>query len=295
MTNEPISILLFYKFTPIENPEKWGKEHLSFCKSLDIRGKILVATEGLNGSVSGTDEQMAAYKKQLRSDPQFKDIEFKEERGTHHPFNKMFVRVKKEIIRLDKEVDMSQTGAYVSPKEFLDIYNSDEEVIILDTRNTYESRVGRFKGAVEAPIETFREFPDFVEKMSDKKDAKIVMYCTGGIRCEKASAYMIQQGFKNVSQLHGGIINFCQQYPNTVWEGDCFVFDKRLTSSINQKPNPISPCIYCKTPCNLYTNCKHLPCNKLISICPECDVTNHRCCSEKCMKSVLSYKQVIEN
>lgn len=286
--NEPISILLFYKFIHSSNPEQWKKQHLLFCKQLGIKGKVLIAEEGINGSVSGTQEQMNLYKQELCSDPRFADIQFKEEQGMHHPFNKMIVRVKKEIIRLEKEVDLEQRGTYVTPKEFLDLYMSNEEVIILDTRNTYESTVGKFKNAVVAPIETFREFPAFVDTMADKKNAKIVMYCTGGIRCEKASAYMKQQGFKNVSQLHGGIITFCQQFPNTVWEGSCFVFDKRLTSRIGQDTSPISPCAHCNQLCDLYTNCKNLECNTLLSLCPTCTQHYHSCCSQACMKKLLA-------
>lgn len=282
-----VHILLFYKFAQVENPESWSANHLDFCKKLGIKGRILVATEGLNGSVSGTKKQIEQYKEELRKDALFSDIQFKEERGTHHPFNRMIVKVKNEIIRMDKQLDMTKTGKYLTPKEFLEVYD-DKDTIILDTRNVYESRVGKFKGAVTADTTNFREFPDFVKKLEDKKDKKIVMYCTGGIRCEKASAYMIEQGFKDVSQLHGGIITFCQEFPNTVWEGSCFVFDKRMTSRIDQNAKPITSCMHCNKPCDLCGDCPNPTCNKWTCICPECDVEMHSCCSSACKSAILS-------
>ncbi len=284
-----IHILLFYKFVEIDNAEEFRDKHLEFCKNLGIKGKILIAKEGINGSVSGTIEQTEAYKKELTSDEKFSDVEFKEEIGIFHPFRKMVVKVKDEIIRIDKELDMSKKGDYISPKELLDLYEKGEEVLILDTRNNYEYEVGRFKGAMKSEIETFRQFPEFVERLKEFKEKPVVMYCTGGIRCEKASAYMVQQGFKNVKQLHGGVIKFCQQFPNTAWEGSCFVFDDRLTSNVGQK-DELNKCLHCKTSCDLMRNCKNAKCNKMIFICPNCREEMHSCCSEKCVEKILSAK-----
>jgi UPF0176 protein len=281
-------ILLFYKFVRIEDTNSFKEEHLNFCKNLGIKGKVLIASEGINGSVSGTEEQVEKYKAELRKNPLFSNIEFKEEMGILHPFNKMVVRVKKEIIRLGENIDIKNNGKHVSPREFLEMYERGEDMIVLDARNDYESKVGKFKGAITPNIETFREFPEFVKNFAANKGKKIVMYCTGGIRCEKASAYMIQQGFKNVSQLSGGVIKFCQEFPNTVWEGSCFVFDNRLTSSIGQEEKSITNCVYCAVPCDLYKNCKNVVCNELIVICPECEKKRHSCCSKDCMKILLS-------
>ncbi len=282
-----INILLFYKFVEISDAEDFRERHLEFCKRLGIKGKVLVATEGINGSISGTKEQTEAYKKELTSDERFVDVEFKEESGIFHPFNKMVVKVKNEIIRLDKKLDMNNRGKYISPKEFLEVYEKGEDVLILDARNDYEYDVGRFKGAVKSEIESFREFPKFVKKLEGEKDKKIVMYCTGGIRCEKASAYMIEQGFKDVSQLHGGVIKFCQELPNTVWEGSCFVFDDRLASNVGQK-DELNKCLHCSTKCDLMRNCKNERCNKMIFICPTCREEMYNCCSADCVKKTIS-------
>ena len=278
-----INILLFYKFKQIENPKKFAREQLKLCKELEVFGKIFVAKEGINGSISGTIEQTEKYKKFLLSKKGFRDVIFKEEFSNEHPFKKMFVRIKDEIIRIDKKIDMKKTGKYIDPKDLLELYESGENFVILDTRNDYEWKVGKFKNAITPDIETFREFPKFVDKIKNLKDKKIVMYCTGGIRCEKASSYMIQQGFKDVHQLHGGIITFCQQFPDTIWEGRCFVFDKRLMTNINQKNLPISKCIVCEKSCDLYRNCKNPSCDKLIVMCLDCEKKMNACCSEICL------------
>jgi len=283
-----IHIILFYKFVEIKNPKDLMKMHLNFCNDLKVKGKVILAEEGINGSISGTKEQVECYKKELQKDEKFKDIEFKEETGIIDPFNKMIVRVKKEIIRLDKKINIENTGKHISPKEFIELSNNNKNIVILDARNDYESKAGKFKNAITPDISTFREFPEFVKNLKIPKDTQIVTYCTGGIRCEKASAYMIQQGFSNVSQIHGGIINFCQQFPNTLWEGKCFVFDDRLTSSISQDKNKtLNSCIHCKTPCDIYRNCKIKSCNKLIFICQDCKKDFHACCSQACMKELL--------
>ena len=281
-----VHIILFYKFVEIKNPQILKKEQLDFCKKLNLKGKVILAEEGINGSVSGTEEQIDKYISELRKDSRFSDIEFKEETGIINPFDKMIVKVKKEIIRLDKKIDIRNTGKHLSPKEFLEACKN-EEVVILDTRNDYEVKAGKFNRALNPQISVFREFPQFVDNLKISKETPIAMYCTGGIRCEKASAYMIEKGFKNVSQLHGGIINFCQKLPNTEWVGQCFVFDNRLTSDIGQNTKQINNCIHCKTPSDIYRNCKIKSCNKLIFICNGCRKTMHACCSVECMKELL--------
>jgi len=278
-----IYILLFYKFVRILDPEKFVSDHLEYCKSLGVLGKVLVAKEGINGSISGTHDQVEEYKNYLRSSPLFHDIVFKEDVGEAHPFTKMLVRVKKEIIAMKENVNMSKRGQHVSPKEFLEMYNNNEDMIVLDARNYYESKIGKFKNAMTPQIKSFRDFPNIVEGMKDDKDKKIVMYCTGGIRCEKASAYMIERGFENVFQLEGGIINFNQQFPDTVWEGKCFVFDKRLRTSDDSKEDAISNCLICNVKCDLYRNCRNVDCDNLVVMCVSCQEKMIGCCSDNCL------------
>lgn len=286
MKTEPkIHVILYYKFTEIQRPVEFAAAHLEYCKSENLLGKVLVASEGINGSLSGTKEQMERYRSYLSSQEQFSDVTFKEETCTFSPFKKMIVRVKKEIVRIDKELDLKKTGRYISPEELLELYESGEDFIILDTRNNYESRVGKFKNALTPDIENFRDFPEVLKSLDDIKDRKIVTYCTGGIRCEKATSYMIEQGFSNVYQLKDGIINFCQKYPDTVWEGKCFVFDQRLISDVDPMGGTISECVWCGGLTDRYANCKNPVCDDLIVMCESCASEKSGCCKEKCVEN----------
>jgi len=284
-----VHIILFYKFTEIDNPEEFIEEHLKFCTNEGLLGKILVAKEGINGSLSGSEVQIKKYKEYLASLSQFSDINFKEEIGTFNPFKKMIVHQKNEIIRMDQNLDLNKRGKYISPQELMELYDGDEEFIVLDTRNNYESEVGKFKNAITPDIETFREFPEALKSLEDKKDKKIITYCTGGIRCEKATSYMINEGFTNVYQLQDGIINFCQQYPDTFWEGKCFVFDQRLLSHVDPDAEPITNCIHCKESCDRYQNCKNPTCDDFIVLCENCAKKFNGCCSDKCVSEYKSY------
>jgi UPF0176 protein len=282
-----IHILLFYKYVKIDNPKMFARKHLAICKKIGLLGRILVAKEGINGSVSGTEEQINEYKDQMSKNALFKDIIFKEDLGLENPFKKMNIKVKNELVRFEQNVNLSNTGKHISPEEFLDLYNKKEDVIILDARNDYESKVGKFKNAITPSIKTFKEFPKVAELLKDQKDKKIVMYCTGGIRCEKASAYLIEKGFKNVSQLDGGILTFGKKFPDSVWEGKCFVFDKRMVSSINTNDSCLSKCQHCNKNCDLYRNCRNKTCDKLFSICKNCEDAMQGCCSEDCFNKNL--------
>ncbi len=284
---ENIHVLLFYKYVKIENPNKFRISLLKECDEIGLKGRILVAEEGINGSVSGLKNQTEEFKKKLREDERFRDIEFKEDIGVLHPFKKIQIKVKNEIVRFEQEIDLENTGKHISPKEFLEIYEKEgdkigKEIFVVDARNNYEARVGKFKNAITPNIKTFREFPKILDELRDKKDKKIVMYCTGGIRCEKASAFLKENGFKDVSQLHGGIINFGKQYPDSVWQGKCFVFDKRIVSDINSNSNSVTNCEHCDIKCDLYKNCANNDCDRFFSVCIECEQRFGGTCSETC-------------
>lgn len=289
---ETLHILLFYKYVNIENPEKFMKEHLAYCKELGLLGRILVANEGINGSVCGTEEQTETYKKHMLADGRFNGMQFKEDLGTMYPFKKMVIKIKPEIVRFGVDVDLKNTGKHISPEEFLKLYENKEDVVILDARNNYEWKAGKFRDAVTLDIENFRDFPQATDKLAHLKDKKVVMYCTGGIRCEKASAYLVEKGFRDVSQLDGGILTFAKKYPDTTWEGTCFVFDKRLISAVNTTGSPITNCEICDEVCDLHRNCK--TCNKLIVCCPNCKIKMNGCCSDWCLdhlqKKILNSK-----
>lgn len=287
-----VHIILFYKFIEIGDPDGFVRSQREFCRKEGLLGKLLVAREGVNGSFSGTNDQVGNYKKFLTSIEGFRDVAFKEETASFHPFRKLIVRVKKEIIRLEREVDMSRRGKYISPEELLALYESGEDFVMLDTRNAYESDVGRFRNAVTPKIDSFREFPEALGELDDRKHRKIVTYCTGGIRCEKATAYMIGRGFTDVYQLKDGIINFCQKYPDTVWEGKCFVFDDRLVSDVEAEGDVISKCVRCGASSDRYQNCRNPECDDLVILCLECSEENEGCCSEECSEEYRAHNRI---
>ena len=281
---ENVYVILFYRFANIEDPEAFVADEREFCTKEGLLGKILVAKEGINGSLSGTEDSIDAYKRHLNSIPGFEDVAFKDEISSFHPFKKLIVRKKKEIIRMEQELDMSRTGNYISPEELLDMYSSGKDFLIIDTRNKYESDVGKFKNAVTLDIDSFREFPEAIGEFEDLKDKMIVTYCTGGIRCEKATAYMVSRGFTDVYQLKDGIINFCQKHPDTVWEGKCFVFDQRLISDVESGGDCIAECVRCGGASDRYQNCANVPCDDLVILCEGCSETFRGTCSDECLE-----------
>lgn len=280
---QEIIVSSFYKYVDLENPEKFQKEHQEFCTNLGIKGKILVAEEGINGTVSGTKKQIEKYEKEILNNKVFEDIKFKRTKTNEHPFGKTIVRLRKEIVTSRFDVNTKKVGKYISPSELKRMYDNKEDFVIIDARNNYESKIGKFKNAITPKIETFREFPKIIRGLKQYKTKKVIMYCTGGVRCEKASALLIKEGFWDVSQLKDGILNYTEQYPNTYFEGRCFVFDNRLSIG-SENTKDISLCEKCHTPCGEYTNCKNKKCDKLFICCNKCRKQFKNTCSGKCKK-----------
>jgi len=282
-------VLLFYKYVRIENPQEIVDEHLHWCPQNDIKGRIFIAPEGINGTVSGKIENIENYKIHLRSYHLFKDIWFKEDEAENHTFYKMHVRLKKEIVNSGlEEVSPDNGGKRLSPDELIKFYNEGKEFIIVDVRNWYESKIGRFKNALTPHMKNFREWRYVAEQLKDKKGKTIVTYCTGGVRCEKASAYLVEKGFKDVYQLDGGVINFIKKYPDTYWEGGIFVFDERRVGDVNstEELKYISKCHFCGKAPSYYINCHNLQCDKLFVCCQDCKVKYDYCCSDEYRISV---------
>jgi len=222
-------VAALYQFHPVANPAGLQQQLLDLLNSLNICGTLIVAGEGINGTVAGSRAAIDQMHKYLL-DSGFTNMEYKESFSSEKPFRKTKVKLKKEIVTLGVEVQpRSQVGHYLNPEEWHDFIQQDD-VILIDTRNDYEYKAGTFKNAIDPQTESFREFPDYVEKnLSDAKDKKIAMFCTGGIRCEKSTSLLLQQGFKEVYHLKGGILNYLEQIPaeQSLWEGECFVFDNR--------------------------------------------------------------------
>lgn len=205
------------------------------CDELCLKGTILLAEEGINFNLAGFRENIDAFKHFLNQTLEFKDLFYKESFSEDQPFDRMRVRVKKEIITFNvPEVDPNKHIApYISPEEFKKWYENGKDMFVLDTRNKFEVQMGTFKNAKELDIENFRDFPEALSKLTDEVKSKLVItFCTGGVRCEKAAGYMLQQGFKEVYQLEGGILNYFEQCGDAYYNGKCFVFDKRISLSV---------------------------------------------------------------
>lgn len=217
-----------------------------------VMGTLLLAEEGINGTIAGPQEGIENVLAYLKSDTRLADIEHKESYVEFMPFYRLKVRLKKEIVTIGlPEVDPTQTvGTYVGPEEWNKLLE-DEDVIVLDTRNDYEFDIGTFKNALNPNTQSFREFPEYVKKnLSPKKHKKVAMFCTGGIRCEKASSYMLQQGFEEVYHLKGGILKYIEDTPqeNSKWEGECFVFDNRVAVNHSLEKGKFDQCFACRYP-----------------------------------------------
>ncbi len=237
-------ISAFYKFVPIENPLQTVAELRNLCKSNGIIGTILVAPEGINGTVAGASENIRQLHVHLHSDPRFEGIETKESTSPEAPFGRLRIRLKKEIISIrDQRANPNiRVGEYVSPDDWNALI-SDPEVLVLDTRNKYEVEAGTFSGAIDPELNSFGEFPDYVQReLNPHTHKKVAMFCTGGIRCEKASALMLACGFENVYHLKGGILKYLEVVPENerLFKGKCFVFDGRETLSQVQNPLNLS-------------------------------------------------------
>jgi UPF0176 protein len=282
-------VISFYKYVSIEDPEAFVKEHLQWCIENGIKGKVYVATEGISGAVFEVKEKTELYKSHLRTYKLFGDMWFKETETDKIAYFKMHVRVKKEIVNSGLlNSNLRQGGKRLSPESLLRFYKEGKDFVIVDVRNWYESGIGRFKNAVTPAMTHFREWPKVVESLKKEyKDRTVVTYCTGGIRCEKASAYMIEQGFKDVYQLDGGIISFINRYPDTYWEGGMFVFDDRKVVEPNSKEELkyVAKCEFCGKPTSYFINCHNVDCDRIVIICQNCKVDNDYCCSDECRKA----------
>ncbi|RRN72290.1 rhodanese-related sulfurtransferase [Peribacillus simplex] len=288
METKPYRVLLYYLYVPIENHEEFAAEHLAACKALELKGRILVASEGINGTVSGTIEQTNQYMDMMKSDSRFADIVFKIDEADGHAFKKMHVRPKNELVTLRLEDDINPnrtTGQYLSPKEFFE-QMQDENTIVLDARNDYEFDLGHFRGAIKPEITNFRELPDWVRENKQMFEGKkILTYCTGGIRCEKFSGWLVEEGFEDVSQLHGGIATYGKdpEVQGDLWDGQMYVFDERIAVPINQKEHVIvGRDIYSGEPCERYVNCANPECNKKILCSEENEHKHMRSCTHEC-------------
>ncbi|OGV76630.1 MAG: hypothetical protein A3I83_02655 [Methylotenera sp. RIFCSPLOWO2_02_FULL_45_14] len=245
-----------YKFVSLPNYQALQAPILDACKNNHIKGTLLLAEEGINGTIAGLPDDIHRVLNFLRTDPlfanKFCDLEHKESFANEHPFYRMKVKLKKEIVTLGVPgvSPTKKVGTYVKPEDWNALI-SDPDVILIDTRNDYEVDIGTFKGAIDPKTTTFREFPEYVAKHFDNtKHKKVAMFCTGGIRCEKASSFMMDQGFEEVFHLQGGILKYLETVPEeqSLWQGECFVFDQRVAVKHNLEVGDFNQCYACRHP-----------------------------------------------
>lgn len=242
-----------YKFIPIKDELVLQETILQRSTNLNLKGTVLISRKGINFSVSGTKNNIDKFLLFIRSDSRFADVDVKITYNAYQPFRKMLVRIKKEIISMGiEEIDPFKfTGQKISPKELNKKLNNNEDIVLLDTRNEYEVRLGTFKNAIDLNLDSFRDFPKEIEKLRKKLNGKeVVMFCTGGIRCEKASALMLKNGFENIQQIDGGVINYFKETGGRHWNGDCFVFDDRVALDKDLLETDYVLCFRCREPLN---------------------------------------------
>ncbi|MCR8850405.1 rhodanese-related sulfurtransferase [Rossellomorea sp. SC111] len=284
-------VLLYYNYVDIENPEEVTAQHKQMCADIGLMGRILISSEGINGTCSGTIEQTDAYMEAMRQDPPFKDTVFKIDEADGHAFKKLKVKHRPELVTLRLEDDVNPnelTGEYLDPKDFFEQIQQ-EDTILLDARNDYEYELGHFRGAVKPDIKNFRDLPNWVRDNKDKLEGKkIITYCTGGIRCEKFSGWLVKEGFENVAQLHGGIATYGKdpEVKGQLWDGQLYVFDERIGVPVNQTEHVVvGKDFYSGEPCERYVNCANPPCNRKILCSEENEHKYMRSCSDECRKS----------
>lgn len=281
-------VLLYYQYVPIEDGETFAQKHLADCKELGLKGRILVADEGINGTVSGTIEQTNAYMELMKNDPRFSSTIFKIDEAEQNAFKKMHVRYRPELVNLSLEDDVNPlelTGAYLDPKEFREAM-LDENTVVIDARNDYEFDLGHFRGAIRPEIRSFRELPQWIRDNKEQfMEKRVLTYCTGGIRCEKFSGWLVREGFKDVGQLHGGIATYGKdpEVQGDLWDGQMYVFDSRIAVPINQKEHVIvGRDWFDGSPCERYINCGNPECNRQMLALEENEAKYLGACSHEC-------------
>lgn len=247
-----VVVAALYKFVSLEDFHELREPLLDTCLDAGTRGTLLLAAEGINGTIAGSREAVDQVIAHLRSDPRLADLAHKESYDERMPFHRMKVKLKREIVTMGEEgIDPNRrVGTYVKPRDWNDLVE-DPEVLLIDTRNDYECEIGTFRGALDPHTTNFREFPDYVRRELDPaKHRRVAMFCTGGIRCEKASAFMLAQGFEEVYHLEGGILKYLEEVPEeqSTWEGECFVFDNRVAVNHRLEKGRYDQCYGCRHP-----------------------------------------------
>ncbi|NBV77053.1 rhodanese-related sulfurtransferase [bacterium] len=267
------TVLLFYKYVTVIEPQKYADVLRIKAEELRLAGRILVAEEGLNGTVEGLTEHAEAFAQFLLSDSRFADMQIKRSLGNGKAFRTMKVKVRNEIVgtRFPKEVDPRvRTGKHVQPSVVRSWFETGDDFTIIDMRNSYEFASGRFKGSIDPGIQNSRDLPEKMAQLHPYKHKKVLTVCTGGVRCEKMSAFLLEQGFSDVYQLDGGMHSYMEQYPGEDFEGTLYTFDNRVVMNFGGNRTIVGKCSYCGAHTERYVNCKSDACKAHYVACEQC-------------------------
>jgi UPF0176 protein len=271
------TVLLYYKYVKIKYPKREMKVQRKICEELDLTGRIIVSPEGINGTVEGLTENTEKYIEYMSKNKRFADINWKKSKGTGNAFPKLSVKVRPEIVSLhlgDMDFDPNKvTGKYLTAEELHEWFETGKEFYIVDMRNDYEYLSGRFENSVLPGLENFRDLKKELPKLEHLKDKTVLTVCTGGVRCEKASGFLMMSGFKDVYQLKNGIVTYMEKYPNEHFKGKLYVFDGRVTMGFGLSDSEheiIGRCEKCLKPSENYINCATVGCHRHFIMCESC-------------------------
>ena len=295
------NILLYYKYTNIDRPRDMMIQQRSVCAEFGLKGRILIAPEGINGTVEGEKTATDKYIEYMNQHPVFNNITFKQSDGDGGAFPKLIVKTRSEIVTSylgDEDVNPNETtGKHMSADELhklLTESSGEKDFEIIDMRNDYELAVGSFEGSIPSGMETFKDLKLVPQKLSHLKDKKIITVCTGGVRCEKASGYLVSKGFTNVYQLQDGIVSYMEKYPNQHFKGKLYVFDNRIMMGFNtEAPDHeiVGKCDKCGIPNENYINCYYDECHRHFICCQNCLTDGQAYCNPKCEVNNKNYVQ----
>jgi len=271
-------IILYYKFAPVTDPDMTMRWQRELCTRLNLKGRVIVNEHGINGTLGGDMDDLKSYKKAMNASGTFKDIEYKWSDGERDDFPRLSIKVRDELVTLapGKTFDVFDRGTPLRPKAWHEHLTKNTGAVVIDARNDYESSIGKFKGALTPDIKTFRDIKPEIDKLP--KDQPVYTYCTGDIRCEYLSAYMKNEGFKDVYHLEGGIVKYGQEFKDDgLWEGKCYVFDKRKNLAFSDKSADIANCVHCQAPTSHQVDCDNAECSLQIIVCEACEPKRTHC------------------
>jgi len=285
-------VLLFYKYVTVEDPEALRDSLRALALKHALLGRILVADEGINGTVEGNYEATEAFATELLKDARFADMLIKRSAGDGAAFSKLYVKVRDEIVgtRFDKNLidPRKKTGKRLSAEELKQWYEEQRDFVIVDMRNDYEFKSGHFKGSINPGLENSRDLPEALPKLEPLKDKTVLTVCTGGVRCEKMSAYLLANGFSDVYQLENGMHGYMEKYPGQDFEGTLYTFDRRKVMDFGGERSVIGRCYLCEAPTENYVNCGNDFCHLHFLACSACATSELTFCSESCKETVAA-------